>query len=209
MGLVATMTALVLGLVTASAKSSFEAVAATVRSAAADTISLDRTLARYGPESQIARDALHDVVRARLDMTWPQESARTAELMSMDALHRAENVVSLIRSLSSQNDEQSWLQSRALSSSEDLLEARWTLLSAVGTSVLAPFMALLVFWLTVTFASFGLFSPRNATTIAALFLSSSSVAGAVFLVLEMDGPFDGLITVSPEPLQYALAWMTQ
>ena len=57
----------------------------------------------------------------------------------------------------------------------------------------------MIFWLSVTFASFGLYAPRNATVVAVLFVAAVSVAAAVFLILELDGPFDGLIKVSSGP----------
>jgi hypothetical protein len=208
MGLIATMTALVLGLVTAAAKSSFESVAGTVRDSAAEIITLDRTLARIGPQSQAAREALYEAITTRLDVTWPREST-DSELMATHVLEQAENVVSLILDLSPLDEEGRRLQAQALDLGEGLLESRWVLLTGVGGSVLAPFVIALVFWLTVTFVSFGLFAPYNVTSMAALVLSSMSVAGAVFLVLELDGPFAGVITVSPEPLRFALAWMEQ
>jgi hypothetical protein len=72
-----------------------------------------------------------------------------------------------------------------------------------------PFLMILLFWLTLTFASFGLFAPRNATVVAVLFLCSLSVAAAVFLILEMDKPFEGLIKVSSDPMRYAYARLNQ
>lgn len=121
----------------------------------------------------------------------------------------AERVVERIRGLSPQNDNQRWLQSRALDLGEALLQARWVVFSSVGTSVPVPFLAVLLFWLTISFASFGLFAPRNATVIAVLFVCALSIAGAVFLILEMDGPFEGLIKISPDPLRYAYSRINQ
>jgi hypothetical protein len=92
-----------------------------------------------------------------------------------------------------------------------VLEARWGW-GAFGTgssSVPVDFLVVLVFWLTITFASFGLFAPRNATVIAVLFVCALSVAGAVFLILEMDGPFEGLIKVSADPLCFAYSRLNQ
>jgi hypothetical protein len=66
-----------------------------------------------------------------------------------------------------------------------------------------------LFWLTITFTSFGLFAPRNAMVVAVLFVCALSVASALFLVLEMDGPFDGVLKVSPEPLRSAYARLNQ
>jgi len=201
-GLIATMTALVLGLVTAAAKTSFESVNTTVRNSAADVMTLDRTLARYGGESEFARDALYEAVSVRVSMLWQEDAPPPGSQDALDSLRSGEAVVSLISGLSPHTDEQRWLKARALGLGEALLEERWALSGVLTSSVLGPFLAALVLWLALTFTSFGLFAPHNTTVITTLSLSALSVAGAVFLVLEMDGPFDGLITVSPEPWHY-------
>jgi hypothetical protein len=121
----------------------------------------------------------------------------------------AETIASLIQSLSPQTDQQRWLRARAENLAEAALDARWLVSSSAGTTVLAPFLAALLFWLSITFVSFGLFAPRNFTVIGTLFVCSLSVAGAVFLVLEMDGPFEGLVRVSPQPVRYALEQMNR
>lgn len=78
-----------------------------------------------------------------------------------------------------------------------------------GTSISALFLWILAFWLTITFASFGLFAPRNLTVFTARFVCALSVASAMFLILEMDGPFDGWLRISAEPLLYAQAHLNQ
>lgn len=70
-------------------------------------------------------------------------------------------------------------------------------------------LVVLLFWLTITFTSFGLFAPRNVTVLAVLFVCALSVTSALFLVVEMDGPFDGLIKASADPLRYAHAHINQ
>jgi len=92
---------------------------------------------------------------------------------------------------------------------EALLEARWVIFSSVGTSVPVPFLVILIFWLTITFTSFGLFAPQNATVIAVFLVCTLSVASAIFLILEMDSPFEGLMKVSPDPLRYAYSRLNQ
>ena len=208
-GLIATMTALVLGLVTAAAKTSFESVDTTVRNSAANVMTLDRTLARYGSESEPAREALFDAVSVRLSMIWQEESPPPDSQDALDALRGGEAVVSLISGLSPHTDEQRWLKSRALTLGEALLAERWALSGAVGSAVLVPFLIAVVLWLAITFTSFGLFAPPNTTVITTLSLCALCVAGAVFLVLELDGPFDGLVTVSPEPWHYLQSVMRQ
>ena len=203
-GLVATLTALVLGLVTASAKSSFDSLNTAIKDAAADIIATDRLLARYGPETKDIRTTLKRVVADRIEKTWSQGPSQTAKLDVTKATETGEWVVDQIRALTPPNEAQRSLQSRAVDQSESRLRARWVALGELGTSIPWPFLIVLVFWLTITFMSFGLQAPANTTVLAALLLCALSVAGAVFLILEMDGPFDGLIQVSAEPLRYAL-----
>jgi hypothetical protein len=82
-------------------------------------------------------------------------------------------------------------------------------LAGTENTIPFPFLVVLLFWLTIAFASYGLFAPRNATVIAALFACALSIAGALSLVLEMDAPFTGLIRVSPDPLRYAYAHLNE
>ena len=208
-GLIATMTALVLGLVTASTKSSFEGVNTLIKHTASDVLSLDRVLARYGPGTAATREALKLAMAQRIDMIWPRGHSRSVQLDPWEAIRGTERVVDQIRGLSPQTDDQRWLQSRALNLGESLLESRWLIFAGLGTSVPVPFLTILLFWLTITFVSFGLFAPKNPIVVSALFVCALSVAAAVFLVLELDGPFEGLIKVSADPMKYALARLNQ
>jgi hypothetical protein len=209
-GLVATMTALVLGLVTASAKNSFDAVDTAVKHTAMDVLTVDRLLARYGPETGELRGALKQAIASRIDMVWPQGSSQPAHMdpIRSGAASAAEGLADGIRSLVPRNDSQRSLQSRALDLTESMLEARWGI-AVGGTSVPLPFLVVLLFWLTITFASFGLFAPRNALVFAVLFVCAMSVGSAVFLILELDGPFDGLLRVSADPMRYAYAHLNE
>ncbi len=208
-GLVATMTALVLGLVTASAKSSFDAMDAVVKHSAVDLLTLDRTLARYGPESREVRQALHDSVGQRLEIIWPRNPRKRQEVDVMNLARGAEKVIDQIRALSPKNDDQRWLRSRALDLGEGLLQARWAGMRGVGTSVPVPFLVVLVSWLIIIFTSFGLHAPRNTTAIVALLLCSLSVACAIFLILELDSPFDGIIQISPDSMRFAYSQLNK
>jgi hypothetical protein len=67
MGVIATMSALIIGLLLASAKGSFETKNAELRQFSADLILLDRQLAHYGPEAKEARDLLRRYTRAKID----------------------------------------------------------------------------------------------------------------------------------------------
>jgi len=207
-GLIATMTALVLGLVTASAKSAFDALDTAVKQSAAEAIALDRTLARYGPETSEIRGALKQALAHRIEMTWPEDSSRPAVLDPSQVVKVVETIADRLRALSPQNDLQRALQTRAVDLSESLLEARWTGLGG-GTSIPPLFLAVLVFWLTIIFASFGLFAPPNGTVIGVLVVCALSVAGAIFLIYEMDGAFEGFLAVSGDPMRFAYSHLNQ
>jgi hypothetical protein len=210
-GLIATMTALVLGIVTASAKSSYDAVDSAVKKSAIDILTLDRYLARYGSETGDIRKGLQRAIGARIDMIWPHGASKRADLdpMGSGVASRAEGLTDAIRALKPRDDSQRALQSRALDLAEQLLQERWLVLAGTETSVPLPFLVILLFWLTITFASFGLFAPRNTTVLLVLFVCALSVASAVFLILEMDAPFEGLVKVSADPLRYAYAHLNQ
>jgi len=116
----------------------------------------------------------------------------------------AETIEARILQLSPQNDAQRWLQSQALRVGRDIMETRWLVLGGLASSVPVLFLVVVVFWLTIIFGSFGLLAPHNATVVTVFFLASLSVAGSIFLILEMDQPFEGLMKVSSDPLRYAL-----
>ncbi len=210
-GLVATMTALVLGLVLASAKSSFDAVDSSVKSAAVDLLTLDRILARYGTETGAIRQSLQRGVEARMSLIWAQGTARSVKVDPIRSGFgvEAEQLPDAIRALTPGTAAQRALQARAVDLAEALLQVRWLVFAGAEASVPVPFLVILVFGLTITFASFGLFAPRHATVLAALFVCALSVGSALFLILELDTPFGGLVTVSADPFRYALAHLNQ
>ena len=206
MGLVATMTALLLGLVTAAAKGSFDSQDVAVRNAAAGILTMDRMLARYGPETQPARDLLRRVVAARVDETWPAGgAARAGDSPAPQAGLPAEAIEDQILRLAPETDAQRWLKAEALKLSTEVLRTRWRLLGSASGAVPRAFLAVVIFWLSMTFASFGVSAPNNATVLAVFFVAAFSVAAAVFLIFELDSPFDGLIRISSEPFRQVLA----
>ncbi len=208
-GLVATMTALVLGLVTASTKSSFDEQNSAVKQTAAELLSLDRALARFGPETAEIRQGLKRAIEHRVEVVWGRSSQSDDRLDPSRFAQGAESLESQVFHLAPKNDDQRWFRDQALKISEQLLDERWIMFASAESSVPALFIVMLLFWLAITFASFGVFAPRNRTVVAALLVSALSVAGAVFLVLELDQPFDGLIRVSSDPVRNAVTHMGQ
>jgi len=207
MGLVATMTALLLGLVTAAAKGAFDSQDLAIKNTAAGILSLDRLLARYGSETQPTRDLLRRTLAARIETMWPSSTTRSPLKDSASVSttgDAAEEIENQILRLSPQTDAQRWYKSEALKLTSEVLRTRWRVLSA-GGAVPKQFLIVVIFWLSMTFASFGLSAPRNTTVVTVFGISTLSVAAAVFLIFELDGPFDGIIRVSSGPLRFALA----
>ena len=204
MALVGTMSALVLGLLIASAKSSYDAQGSEFIQMSANVIQLDRILARYGPETKEARNVLRRAALS-LDQDWADDTSRSAKLDSSATRAAGASFYEKIQELSPSNDFQRSLQGQSLQTALDLGKARSLLLEQAGSSIPTPFLVVLVFWLTIIFTSFGLFAPYNATVVATLFVCALSVSAAIFLILELDQPFGGLLRISDIPLRNAIA----
>ena len=176
---------------------------------AANILTLDRLLARYGPETIPIRDGLKKGLAFRIEMTWPADGSSNLDLQPTEATSAIEDIENRILQLTPATETERWFKSESLKLSEDVTKTRWRVLGSMGGSVPVLFLAVVVFWLTVTFTSFGLYTQSNASVVAALFVAAFSVAAAVFLIMELDGPFDGVIKVSSAPLRYALSQLGQ
>ena len=203
MGLIGTMGALLLGLLVASAKNSYDTEKSAFTQMSTKIILLDRLMAHYGPETKEARDLLRRAVIRVLDQIWPEDSSRPAQLDPMAT--GAEVIIDKIQALAPQNDAQRSLKGQALSIITDLTQTRWLMFEQSSSSISMPLVVVVVFWLTVLFGSFGLYAPPNATVIATLFVCALSVSGALFLILELDQPFEGMLQIPSAPLRNALA----
>jgi hypothetical protein len=203
---VGTLAALALGLLVASAKTTYENANAELRTSVARVVLLDRVMARYGPETNVARARLRTLVEARLRHAWDGD-ASAANAGGEEA--SIEPVQEELRALSGDTNAQRLLQARALQVSGDIAEAHWLLTETVGSGLPWAFLAVLVFWLGLLFVTFGLMAPANATVVGLLFACALSVAAAVFLIVDMDHPYRGIIHVSDAPLRTALERLGQ
>jgi len=208
-GLIATLSALVLGLLIASAKSSFDAQRTGFQQLAANIVLLDRTLARYGPETKDARESLRNLVASSIERLWPEDASASSGLGASAITAGSSTVFERVSSLSPRNELQRSLQSQAIQIGNDLSKTRWLLTEQDETAIPKAFLVVVVFWLTMLFMSFGMFSPRNPTVIATLLICALSVAGAMFLIVDLDDPFGGLIQISSTPLRNALTHLGQ
>ena len=200
MGLIGTMAAVVLGLLIGTAKGSYDARRGELTQMSTNIIVLDRVMAHYGPETKDARELLRRSVVDMLDRIWPEDSSRRAQLTPTGG---GERLYDIIVTLAPQNETQRALQAQALAMTINLGQTRW-LLAEQGRSIPMPFLLVLVLWLIIILASFGLFAPRNATVVAALLVCALSFSSAMYLILELDRPFDGLLRISSAPLRETL-----
>lgn len=202
-GTIATMTALVLGLLVASAKNSYDTQSRELTEMSAKIVVLDRILAHYGPEANQARELLRNTVTYMLESTWSGKrsghSQMAAPRISGEILYDA------IQNLSPANDAQRSLQTRALNMAVDLGQMRWLMFQQEQSSLSKPLLIVVVFSFIITFTSFSLHSAPNGTIIATMFLCALSVSGAIFLVVEMYSPYSGIIQIPSEPLRSALS----
>jgi hypothetical protein len=204
-GLIGTLTALVLGLLIASAKTTFDAKTDRVRHMTATVILLDDLLMQYGPEAIPLRKLLRQSISPMADRIWHEQENSTGRPTRFEASAEAWEFYSGLERLSPNNDTQRSLQSRALAAFTEGAQMRLQLFTQVGRSIPTPFLVIMVFWLSAIFFSATLFARANRVVALSLFVCAVSFAGAIFLVLEMDDPFAGLMGISSSTLRNALS----
>ena len=128
--------------------------------------------------------------------------------MASEPSGNASRAYMALHELVPQTDAQRSIKSQTIQTATDIQRSRLMLFERSHAGIPAPFLAILIFWLTMIFVSFCLFSPLNPTSIVALILIALSASGAIFLILEMGQPFDGLMQISSRALRTALAPLT-
>jgi uncharacterized membrane protein len=203
MAIVATLSALVLGLLISNANSSFTALGGEVTTLSAQLIRLDQVLRRYGPETKQTRELLRQYVEAKTADLFPddQTDVRIGSSSTYELLQQVEDSLLALKPANSRDQ---WWLGQALTLAGKIGDARWLLAQRVGQGTPKAFMVVLVFWLTLLFASFGLFAPPNLTSAATLTVCALAVAAAVAMILELENGFRGVVHISPEPMRQAV-----
>jgi multidrug efflux pump subunit AcrB len=204
-GLIGTIAALVLGLLIASAKSSYDTQSTQIKQMTANIVLLDNLLAQYGAEAADVRNLMRRSVVTLADRMWRESSSGAARAAPFEASAASEAFFAKLQRLSPQNDSQRSLQARAIQVSTDIAQTRLLMFAETDNSLPMPFMVVLIFWLAMIFASFGLFAQPSATIVGLLMVFGLSAAGAIYLVLELGQPFAGLMQIPSAPLRHALA----
>jgi Protein of unknown function (DUF4239) len=203
-GLIGTIAALVLGLLIASAKGSYDTQSAQVTQMTSNVVVLDNLLAEYGSETNGLRSLLRRTVAVLADRMWRENNSDEAKTRPFEVSATSDAFFAKLQQLSPQNDSQRSLQASTIQIATDIAQTRLLLFAQTNNSIPMPFLVVLIFWLTIIFGSFGLFAKPSATVFGSLFVFALSAAGAIYLVLELGQPFSGLMQISGAPLRNAL-----
>jgi hypothetical protein len=221
LGMLVTFAALVLSLLIASAKTSFDTATNDMRAYAADLIQLDARLRDYGPDAEAARVALRSYTAAAIASTWPQESPPPGdyfprvepatdgeiESVSLGALLNA--VGHEIGSLEPHDRYQTELAARLDQVFGRVRDMRWHLIEEAHDTISRPFFVMLTLWLMLIFLSFGLIAPHNALAFVMITLGAVSVSSTVYVIVDFDTPFTGQIVIPSDSMRDALKHMNQ
>jgi hypothetical protein len=216
--LLVTFTAIVLGLLTTSVKVGFDAAYNARGDYAGQLAQMDRCLRDYGPETAPIREQLRAYVAAAIASTWPAEpppanvsypdTSKMPLTGESSVLAALMNDIGLeVRSMQPPDGLHKNLIAACVEQYRDLIKARWLVIEGVRGSISTPFYWVLVFWLVVLFASFGLRAPPNSMSVTVIGLCALSLTAAVFVILDMDRPYEGLFGIPSTSMRNALADM--
>ena len=206
-GMLSVLASLVLGLLIATAKTSYDTTDHAIQGYATELILLDETFRDYGQTAAVPRDLLRQYTTQVLTDFWPKSGGQPAVLENQAAGMMLEHIREAIRALKPVDEGQRWLQDQALQISTSLLRQRWLMIEQAGTNIQPIVLVVLVLWISFIFATFALNAPRNATVVTAFLICSLAIGGSIYLILEMDSPLNGTMKISDWPMTNALAHM--
>src|SRR5262249_44571191 len=202
-GVIATMSAVLLGLLISSTRTSYEEKRSEVIRMTADLIELDILLKDYGPEARSARPGMRDAVPAMVASIWRENAGFRPEANAVPDTG-AEAVLSELQELSPHDDGQRAKRDRALQVGLELARIQLLLFAQPANAISTPFITVLVLWLAFIFATFSIYAGANLLTVVVLFLCALAASSAIFLILDLDRPFGGLLQIPSAPFRYAL-----
>jgi hypothetical protein len=205
LGFLATMTALVIGLLVGSAKSSFDTIGDGVVDSAAAIVRLDRMLEQYGPETAPLREQMRQSLKLSIGRIWSEQASEVAGLAAIANQRNADQIEAQLLALQPANEAQAWYRDESLGLFSEFAQLRAKLIQQERVELPRPLVGILLGWLCVLFAGFGLLAPRNPTVLLVLTTCGVSASCAVLVILDMSQPLVGWLRVSSAPLVDALA----
>ena len=209
MGLVATMSALVLSLLVTSVKGAYDTRKGEVIQIAAKVAFIDRVLRAYGPEADEVRSQFREMVEESTRRLWPRVNDIPGHFRPNGQGDDSVFIAEQLQQLAPRDDTQRSLKMQATTLVMEFGQLRSMLTAQSVASISRPMLIVVVCWLMLIFLSFSLLAPPNPTATVALMVSTLSVAGAIFLILEMDLPFEGMIRISSEPMLRAIGHLAK
>lgn len=209
MGIIATMSALVLGLLIASAKTSYDTQANEMQQLAAKLVLLDRLLISYGPETKQVRTLLKQAATVAHERIWLADDGQPASLDPSADRGQADVFYEDLRKLSPASETQHHAIDAAMQLAREIVQTRMLMFEQLGGSISWPLVVVLVSWVSVLFLGFSLLARVHATIVATVIVGAFSVASAVFLIIELSQPYQGIIRIPDTSFRTALAHMSQ
>src|SRR3954452_19764753 len=203
-GFLSTLAALVIGLMIASAKNTYDNQNSNIRQLGANVVLVDQMLLKYGPETKTARALLRELISTAAFRIWLENAERNRR-ESTFVSETADRFYNAVEGLTPANDEQASLKSRIVQATTEIGRTRVLVFTQSDNAIPVPFFIVLTFWLVVIFASFSVFAEPSPIVIASILVFALSVSSALFLIVDLSQPFDGLMQISNHPLQMVLS----
>ena len=201
---IATLSAVLLGLLISSTRTSYEEKRSQVIRMTADIIELDLLMKDYGPEARPVRQVMRDAVPTMIDSIWRDNVSRFRPEANAVPDAGAEAVLAKLMELSPHDDDQRARRERALQVGLDVAKIQLLLFAQPANAISTPFITVLVLWLTFIFGTFSIYARANPLIVVVLFVCALSASSAIFLILDLDRPFAGLLQIPSAPLRNAL-----
>jgi Protein of unknown function (DUF4239) len=203
-GFLSTLAALVIGLMIASAKNSYDTQNTNIRQLGANVVLVDQMLFKYGPETKAARTLLRELIASAAFRIWQENAEHNGRESTFVVSGTADQFYNKVEGLTPANDEQASLKSRIVQATTEIGRTRILVFTQSDNAIPVPFFIVLTFWLVVIFASFSVFAEPRPIVIASILVFALSVSSALFLIVDLSQPFDGLMQISNHHLRMVL-----
>ena len=201
-GFLSTLAALVIGLMIASAKNTYDNQNTNIRQLGTNAVLVDQMLTKYGPEAKAARTLLREIIPSATARIWRENVSGNGSTFVIS--ETAERFYNAVEGLKPANAEQTSLKSRIIQLTTDMGRTRLLVFTQGEDAIPLPFFIVLVLWLVAIFASFSLFAEPRPIVIASTLVFALSVSSALFLIVDLSHPFQGLMQISNYHLHMVL-----
>lgn len=199
------MTSLVFGLLINSAKNTYEGIDADYHAYATSLIIFERSLQTYGEDAQDTRN--HLIFYVDQAVANPFRGDESMQHRTSNAVQLLDNIGSALADVVPEDRYHETMLTGLRQQYHTIIEQRWKIVEQSEGAIPGPLIGMLIAWMTLIYASFGYRAPHNPMVVAMFTVSALLIAASVYLVLDMDIPFSGIIQISDLPLQKALAEM--